>query len=334
MTDVVALATELLSIASTTRDEGPAVDFTARWLVTRGWNVTVQEVTPGRSNVWASRKGGGVTLSTHLDTVPPYVAPRLDGDRLYGRGACDAKGIAAAMMAAADQMARAGEERVDLLFVVGEERGSDGARTANQLPATSRFLINGEPTESTLASGSKGALRVIVRTRGREAHSAYPELGQSAIVPMLALLPELSSLALPSDPVLGNTTINIGLIRGGTEANIIPALCEAELMIRLVDDPAPVHAILSAWASGRAELEFGSYTPAQRFHTVPGFDTRAVAFATDVPLLTRWGVPLLFGPGSIHVAHTPDEYISIDELRESVNDYVTLATTLLADGAA
>ncbi|MCX5760393.1 MAG: M20/M25/M40 family metallo-hydrolase, partial [Gemmatimonadetes bacterium] len=150
MTDVVALAAELLAIPSPTRDEGRAVEFVSRWLIARGWNVTLQEVSAGRSNVWASRRGGGVTLSTHLDTVPPYVPPRLDADRLYGRGACDAKGIAAAMLVAADRLAEAGEERVDLLFVVGEERGSDGARAANQLDATSRYLINGEPTESLL----------------------------------------------------------------------------------------------------------------------------------------------------------------------------------------
>jgi acetylornithine deacetylase/succinyl-diaminopimelate desuccinylase-like protein len=329
MTDVVALATELLSIASTTRDEGPAVDFVARWLVSRGWNVTVQEVTPGRGNVWASRKGGGVTLSTHLDTVPPYVPPRLEGDKLCGRGACDAKGIAAAMLIAADRLAEAGEERVDLLFVVGEERGSDGARTANQLPATSKFLLNGEPTESILASGSKGALRVLLRTRGREAHSAYPQLGQSAIEPMLTLLTELHSVRFPKDQVLGETTVNIGLIRGGTEANIIPALCEAELMVRLVGDPAPVKQALERWIAGRAEIEHGSYTPAQRFHTVPGFEAKPVAFATDVPLLTNWGTPLLFGPGSIHVAHTPDEFISVTELRSSVNHYERLVRSLL-----
>ena len=329
MTDVVALATELLSIASTTRDEGLAVDFVARWLVSREWNVTVQEVTPGRGNVWASRKGGGVTLSTHLDTVPPYIPPRLDGDQLLGRGACDAKGIAAAMLVAADQLALAGEERVDLLFVVGEERGSDGARSANQLPATSRFLINGEPTESMLASGSKGALRVMVRTRGREAHSAYPHLGESAIEPMLALLPGLRTLKLPTDEVLGDTTVNVGLIRGGTEANIIPALCEAELMVRLVGDPAPVKQALEKWAKGKAEVEHGSYTPAQHFHIVGGWVAKPVAFATDVPLLTNWGTPLLFGPGSIHVAHTPDEFISVTELRASVGHYERLVRSLL-----
>ena len=271
-----------------------------------------------------------MTLSTHLDTVPPYVPPRLDGRRLYGRGACDAKGIAAAMLVAADQLAEAGEERVDLLFVVGEERGSDGARAANQLEATSRFLVNGEPTESRLAIGCKGAWRVTARMRGREAHSAYPELGASAILPMCELLPGLSTLALPVDPVLGATTVNVGLIKGGTEANIVPAQCEAEMMVRLVGDRAPVQAALDQWAAGRAELSYGSFIPAQRFHTVPGFDTAPMAYTSDIPLLTRWGTPLLFGPGSIHVAHTPDEFIDIAELRDSVGAYERLVRALLA----
>jgi len=327
--DVVALAAELLAIPSTTREEGRAVDFVARWLVARGWNVNVQEVTPGRGNVWATRKGGGVTLSTHLDTVPPYVAPRSEGGKLFGRGACDAKGIAAAMLAAADGLVAAGEERVDLLFVVGEERGSDGARLANQLPTTSKFLINGEPTESILASGSKGALRFIARTRGREAHSAYPHLGESAIEPMLQLLQELKTLKLPTDKVLGETTVNIGLIRAGTEAYIIPGVAEAEMMIRLVGDPAPTKKVIDRWAAGRAEIEYGSYTPAMHFHTVPGFAAKPVAFATDVPLLGNWGTPLLFGPGSIHVAHTTDEFIDVDELRASVGHYERLVRSLL-----
>jgi acetylornithine deacetylase len=271
-----------------------------------------------------------VTLSTHLDTVPPYVAPRLTGERLYGRGACDAKGIAAAMLAAADRLATSGEERVDLLLVVGEEKGSDGARAANHLPATSSFLVNGEPTESKLASGAKGSLRVTVRTLGREAHSAYPHLGKSAIEPMLDLLPTLRDLPLPADPLLGATTYNIGTIRGGTEANVIPALAEAELMFRLVGDVEPVKQALSAWARGRAELEWGSTIPAQRFHTVPGFEVAPVAYTSDIPLLGRWGTPLLFGPGSIHVAHTPDEHIDVRELRSSVDDYERLVRSLLA----
>ena len=330
MTDVVALAAELLAMQSSTGSEGPAVDFVSRWLVTRGWNVTTQEVTKGRANVWASRSGRGVTFSTHLDTVPPWLPPRLEGAKLYGRGACDAKGIAAAMLCAAERIAQSGETRIDLLFVVGEEKGSDGARAANHLPCTSRFLVNGEPTESKLASGAKGSQRVIVRTRGRAAHSAYAELGVSAIEPMLRLLPTVHSLPLPTDPVLGETTVNIGTIHGGTEANIIPALCETELMFRLVSDVAPLREAITRWAEGTAELEWGSHIPAQRFHTIDGFDVAPVAYTSDIPLLSRWGTPLLFGPGSIHVAHTTDEYIDTDELRGAVDAYERIARALLA----
>jgi len=330
MIDVVALAAELLTIDSTTGAENAVVDFVSKWLIARGWNVTLQEVTRGRTNIWAFRSGNGVTLSTHLDTVPPFIGPRLDGDKLFGRGACDAKGIAAAMLVAADRLARSGEQRLDLLFVVGEEKGSDGARAANRLGATSRYLVNGEPTESKLASGAKGSLRVTVRTRGRAAHSAYAHLGESAIKPMLALLPELEALQLPTDDVLGATTLNIGTLRGGTEANIVPAQAEAEIMFRLVGDDGPVRTQVKRWAKGRAELEFGSYIPAQHFHTIDGFEVAPVAYTTDIPLLGRWGTPLLFGPGSIHVAHTPDEFIDVKELRAAVDAYERIVRSLLA----
>jgi acetylornithine deacetylase len=330
MTDVVALAAELLSIDSSTGAEGGAVDFVSKWLVSRGWSVSLQEVTRGRANVFAYRSGGGVTLSTHLDTVPPYIAPKLEGDKLIGRGACDAKGIAAAMLVAAEKLAKAGEERVDLLFVVGEEKGSDGARAANRLKPTSKWLVNGEPTESKLASGAKGSLRVTVRTKGRAAHSAYSHLGESAIKPMLALLPTLETLELPKDEVLGDTTLNIGTIRGGNEANIVPASCEAELMFRLVSDVAPLKRQIEKWAKGKAEIEFGSHIPAQHFHTIDGFDVAPVAYTSDIPLLGRWGTPLLFGPGSIHVAHTPDEFINVKELRAAVGAYERTVKALLA----
>ena len=330
MIDVVAVAAELLAIDSSSGSEGRIIDYVSRWLVARGWNVTVQEVTPGRGNVWASRAGGGVTMSTHLDTVPPYVPPRVEGSRLCGRGACDAKGILAAMLAAADNLATSGEERVDLLLVVGEEQGSDGARAANRLPATSRFLINGEPTESKLALGAKGSLRVTLRTRGREAHSAYPQLGRSAIEPMLALLPTLDQVKLPTDARLGDSTVNLGVIRGGTEANIIPGSCEAQLMFRLVGDVDVIKERLERWVAGRAEITYGSYIPPQLFHTIPGFETTAVSYTTDIPLLDRWGTPLLFGPGSILVAHTPDEYIDLDELRGAVGAYERLVRALLS----
>jgi acetylornithine deacetylase len=330
MTDVVSLAAELIAIQSTTGSEAGAVDFVSRWLVARGWNVTLQEVSRGRANIWASRSGGGVAFSTHLDTVPPYLPARLEGTRLYGRGASDAKGIAAAMMVAADRLVADGEKRIDLLLVVGEEKGSDGARAANNLGTKSRFLINGEPTESKLASGAKGSLRATIRTRGREAHSAYPQLGRSAIEPLIELLPTLKKLPLPNDPVLGDTTVNIGTIKGGTEANIIPAHAEAEIMFRLVSDVEPIKKLVLDWAAGHADVEFGSHIPAQKFATVPGFETGPVAYTSDIPLLSSWGEPFLFGPGSIHVAHTPDEYIDVEELRSSVDGYVRLAKTLLA----
>ena len=331
MNDVVALAAELLTIDSSTGAESGAVDFVSNWLVTRGWNVTLQEVTRGRANIWASRSGHGATLSTHLDTVPPFIAPRLVGDKLYGRGACDAKGIAAAMLVAADQLAKSGEERVDLLFVVGEEKGSDGARAANRLAATSRFLVNGEPTESKLASGAKGSLRVTVRTHGRAAHSAYAHLGKSALRPMLELLPALDGLELPTDDVLGQTTLNVGTLHAGTEANIVPAEAEAEVMFRLVGDPGPVKAQIERWAKGRAELEYGSYIPAQHFHTIDGFEVAPMAYTSDIPLLGKWGTPLMFGPGSIHVAHTPDEFIDVAELRAAVGAYERIVRSVLAE---
>lgn len=330
MIDVVALAAELIAIESPTGGEARVVDYVSGLLVANGWNVTVQEVTQGRGNVWASRAGGGVTLSTHLDTVRPYIGPRLEGGRLWGRGACDAKGIAAAMIVAAQKLADAGEEQVDLLMVVGEEKGSDGARAANRLPATSRFLIDGEPTDSKLATGAKGSLRVELRTRGRESHSAYPELGQSAIEPMLDLLPTLRKLDLPRDERLGDTTVNIGVIQGGTEANIIPGHCEAELMFRLVGDVEPLKQQIEAWVDGRADITWGSTIPAQHFHTIPGFETQPVSYTTDIPLLDRWGTPLLFGPGSIHVAHTTEEHIDVEELRAAVGVYERLVRSLLS----
>ena len=329
MTDVVALAAELLAIQSSTGSESEAVEFVSRWLLTRGWSVELQEVTKGRANIWATRKGKGVTLSTHLDTVPPYFAPREDDGRLYGRGACDAKGIAAAMLAAADRLMKAGEDRVDLLFLVGEEQGSDGARAANRLPATSKYLVNGEPTESKLASGAKGSQRATLRFRGRAAHSAYPELGKSAIAPLLELLPTIGKLDLPTDPVLGATTVNIGTIRAGTAGNIIPELAETELMFRLVGDVKPLKKSLEKWVADKAEIEYGSYIPAQKFETIPGFQVAPVAYTTDIPLLSKWGKPLLFGPGSIHVAHTPDEFISLDELRNAVDAYERIVRSLL-----
>jgi acetylornithine deacetylase len=287
-------------------------------------------VSSGRVNVWATRKGGEVTLTTHLDTVPGFFPPRIEDGKLYGRGSCDAKGIAAAMICAAQSLADAGEERVDLLFVVGEEASSDGARAAASLPATSRWMVNGEPTESGLVSASKGSLRLVIRARGQEAHSAYPELGRSAVDAMVGLLNELRDLALPRDVELGDTTLNVGVIRGGSAANVFAGECEVELMIRLVGDADEVKEAITKLIDGRAELVWGSHIPPQRFHVVEGFPTTTVAYTSDVPILSAWGTPLMFGPGSIHYAHTGEEHVSVEELRAAVDAYEGIVRGLLA----
>jgi acetylornithine deacetylase len=329
--DVARLALELMAVDSTSGHEGEVMATVARLLEERGWVVTRIPVSDGRDDVLASAGSAPprVTFSTHLDTVPPYIAPGLEGDRLVGRGACDAKGIAASMIVAAERL-RARGEAVAMLFVVGEETCHDGAEAANawaaaNLPPTPRALINGEPTESRLALGTKGAVRVVVRTHGRAAHSAYPELGHSATRDLVQLLAALDDVAFPRDDVLGETTINIGKLEGGVADNVVAPSAEARLMARLVTAQEPVLAALARWADGRATLEPGVMVPPMKLATVPGFETSVVAFATDVPELGNWGTPYLFGPGSIHVAHTDDEWVSVAELERAVEAYERLA---------
>ncbi|MHB1224940.1 MAG: M20/M25/M40 family metallo-hydrolase [Gemmatimonadaceae bacterium] len=327
--DPIALATELMLHDSTSGREGAVVDHAARRLGDDGWTVRRIPVSPGRDALHASASPEPlVTLSTHLDTVPPYLPPRLEGDRLYGRGACDAKGIAAAMWCAADRL-RATGFPVALLLVVGEETCHDGAAAANLLPNSSRVLINGEPTESTLAVGTKGALRLTVRCEGRAAHSAYPHLGHSATRDLVRLLATLDDLDLPTDPLLGATTVNIGHLSGGVADNVVAPWAEARLMARLVTPADTVLALLRDWAGARATVEPGVTMPAVRLGTVPGFPTSVAAYATDIPALSAWGTPYLYGPGSIHVAHTLDEYVALDELRASVDAYERLARAAL-----
>ncbi|MSR21786.1 MAG: aspartate kinase [Gemmatimonadetes bacterium] len=328
--DVVELATQLIAIPSLSGHEHAVSDFVIDLLSARGWDVRTQPVSAGRVNVWATRGTGEVTLSTHLDTVPHFFPPRRDAGKLFGRGACDAKGIAAAMICTAQRLVDEGEERVDLLFVVGEELRSDGARAAASLPATSRWLVNGEPTESKLVSASKGSLRLVVRTHGQEAHSAYPELGRSAVEAMVALLADLQRLRLPSDRALGDTTVNVGTIRGGSAANVFAGECEVEAMIRLVGDADEVKRIITKEVGDRADLEWGSHIPTQRFHVIDGFETTTVAYTSDVPILAAWGTPLMFGPGSIHHAHTGEEHVSLQELTSAVGAYEKIVRAVLA----
>jgi acetylornithine deacetylase len=328
--DVVRLAAELMAIDSTSGQEGELMARVSLMLESRGWRVKRIPVTPGRMNVFATCVHEPlVTLSTHLDTVPPYIPPRIVGDTLWGRGACDAKGIAAAMMLAAEQL-RERDCPVALLFVVGEELSHDGAHAANEQPGTSRVLIDGEPTGLKLGLGTKGAMRVVIHTTGVAAHSAYPELGDSAITKLVNLLHELPSLQLPHDELLGASTINVGQIRGGVADNVVAPHAEAQIMVRLVSDAEAMWRMLETWVAGRATLERGSLVPAMRLSSVPGFETTVVAFATDVPELSRWGTPYLYGPGSIHVAHTAQERVTREELEAAVDGYVRLAEAALA----
>jgi acetylornithine deacetylase len=248
---------------------------------------------------------------------------------LYGRGACDAKGILAAQVAAADLFRREGETRVGLLFVVGEERGSDGAKTANAVANGCRFLINGEPTESRLGLATRGMLRLRLRASGRAAHSSYPELGDSAIDKLLDALVELRSLDLPSDAVLGRTHYTVGLISGGVAPNVVSPSAEAEVMFRTVNAAEEICRVVRPLES-RVQIEHVLEAPPVRLTTVPGFDAVVFPYTTDIPFLSAWGQPLLFGPGSIHVAHSADEFISIVELRSAVVHYAAIARQLLA----
>jgi acetylornithine deacetylase len=328
--DILRLAAELMAIDSTSGREGELMAHVCLMLESRGWRVKRIPVSPGRMNVFATCvREPLVTLSTHLDTVPPYIPPRIADDTLWGRGACDAKGIAASMILAAEQL-RERDCPVALLFVVGEELSHDGAHAANEQPGTNRVLIDGEPTELRLGLGTKGAMRAIMRTTGIAAHSAYPALGDSAIAKLVTLLHELPSLELPHDALLGATTINVGQIEGGIADNVIAPSAEARIMVRLVSDADEVWRMLETWVAGRATLERGSLVPAMRLNAVPGFETTIVAFATDVPELTRWGTPYLYGPGSIHVAHTSEERVTRGELLAAVDGYVRLAEAALA----
>ncbi len=323
--DPLELAVALMSIDSTSGQEAAVVAFAAELLESRGWPVTRIPVTEGRDALLAaSASQPDVTFSTHLDTVPPFIPPRVDGHVLWGRGSCDAKGIAAAMIVAAERL-RDRDLPVALLFVIGEETSHDGAHAANRLKTGSRVLINGEPTENTLAVGTKGALRLELRTRGVAAHSAYPHLGHSAIEQLLALLNELPTLSLPSDPVLGSTTLNIGQIGGGVADNVVAPEAWARLMFRVVTPPQEMLALLDDWVGNRAELVPGAAVPPVRLNTVPGFPTAVMAYATDVPELTNWGRPYLFGPGSILMAHRDDERVHVEELRSAVDAYERLA---------
>jgi acetylornithine deacetylase len=328
--DALELTRALVSLETPTGSEGPATDLLERTLGGAGYRTVRQRVTPGRDNLFAYREPPALVFSTHLDCVPPYIPLAEDAEAIRGRGSCDAKGLAAAMVAAAERLAHGGERRIGLLFLVGEENGSDGARAAADLGPRGRFLVNGEPTENRLCIGQKGSLRVDLEATGRAAHSAYPSEGQSAIVPLLETLRRIRRLPLPFDPMLGSSTLNIGTIQGGVAPNVIPAHATAQVLVRTVGPTAHLKDQLRLAADPGVTVRTDVELPAYKGEALPGWDTTVVSFASDLPFFEGWGRRFQLGPGSIRVAHTAEERISKADLLRGVDLYVKLATDLLA----
>ena len=328
--NVFELTRALIEIPSISGYEGQVAIFVAEHLGAAGFQVELQDIGGNRPNVYARRGDPDVVLSTHIDTVPPYVEFSEDNEFIYGRGACDAKGLVAAMVKAGESLVESGATDFGLLFLVGEEAGSHGAKAANTIANRSRFLINGEPTESKLALGSKGALRAILESVGRAAHAAYPERGESAIEKLIDVLDDLRRAEFPVDATLGKTTMNIGFISGGVAANVIPPNAEAELMFRVVTDTASLKTQIEDIVAGRTGIEYGFECDPVFMEKLDGFETTVVSFTTDIPMLTNWGTPLLFGPGSILDAHTAGEKISKRELAGAVTTYAEMVILLKA----
>ncbi|MBA2627730.1 MAG: M20/M25/M40 family metallo-hydrolase, partial [Gemmatimonadales bacterium] len=312
---------------------GAAIACLAAELETLGYRVTRQPVSPGRDNVYAWREPPIVVFSTHIDCVPPYVPLREDADALHGRGTCDAKGVAAAMVAAAEELAAGGERRIGLLFVVGEEHGSDGALAAATLEPKGRFLINGEPTENKLTIGQKGALGLDISATGRAAHSAYPDEGVSAIDPLLETIRRIREIELPRDPLLGPATLNIGVIRGGAAPNVIPPSAFAQILIRTVEPTQALRARIAATAAPGVTIRFPVEIPAYKGTAPAGWPSSVVSFASDLPFHDRWGERFQLGPGTIRVAHTDVERLDKKEMLEGIRLYVKLARDLIARDA-
>ena len=328
--DLFALTRQLVDIESITSNESAVGDFLHNELGRRGFDARKMPVEGRRNNIlatWHGHPHPEVVFSTHMDTVPPFIPSSEDATRIYGRGSCDAKGIIAAQIAAAEKLHAEGVF-VGLLFLVGEETDAIGARTANQQPIGARFLINGEPTDNRLALATKGSLHVVLTARGKMAHSAYPELGESAIDKLVEALHRLHAMKLPETPGIGPSTKNVGIIEGGRARNIIPDHARAELFYRLVGPSDELRRQIVAAVGELAEVEFTREAQFMRLRTLDGLPTMVAAFTTDIPSLTNWGEPLLLGPGSIHVAHTEGEYVEKAHLIEAVEIYCSITRRL------
>ena len=328
--DPLRLTRELIDIESITGNEAQVGDYLYKLLLQLGYRTEKMAVEGKRHNVYATVDGTpDLVFSTHMDTVPPFIPSSEDQENLYGRGSCDAKGIIAAQIAAAERL-RGTNAKIGLLFLVGEERDSQGAQEANRHAPGSRFIINGEPTENKIGRASKGTLRVELTANGRMAHSAYPHLGESAIAKLVEALHRLLNMPLPNNPDIGPATLNVGLIEGGRAPNVIPDFARAQLLYRLVGPTDELRTQIQKAVGGLATADFKLEIPYMRLRTVDGIPEMVAAFTTDIPALTNWGEPILLGPGSIHVAHTDGEFISKRELNEAIELYVKVAGKLLS----
>lgn len=335
LTDALELTRALVALETPTGAEGPATDFLAGALARGGYRTVRQQVSPGRDNLLAFREPPALVFSTHVDCVPPYVPLSEDERTIRGRGSCDAKGLAAAMVAAAERLAAAGERRIGLLFLVGEENGSDGAIAAADLEPRGRFLVNGEPTENRLSIGQKGSLRVVLQATGRAAHSAYPEEGESAIAALLDTIERIRALPLPHDPLLGSSTLNVGLIHGGVAPNVLAPEAGAQILIRTVEPTDRLRATIRELAAPGVSVTFPLELPGHKGGTAPaGWDTTVVSYGSDLPFLGSWGELYQLGPGTIRVAHTAHEHILKADLLRGIELYTRLATDLLAREAS
>lgn len=330
--NVNELTIELMNIPSVSGDEHEVGVFLCGYLEGLGYKVEMQDVVDGRRNVIATASDNPrVFLSTHMDTVPPFIAPTQDEEKIYGRGSCDAKGIIAAQIIASEKLRSEGIDQIGLLYTVDEEESCLGAKAANEHRVADKcdFLINGEPTDNELGIGSKGSLRMLLKTKGKAAHSAYPEMGESAIEKLVAILSDVVEADLPKDDFFGDTTLNIGTISGGLATNVVSPFAEAGLHIRMVSELEPVLDVLNKAIDGRGELETMSLSLPVRMLAVEGFRQKVVRFTTDIPNLPNWGTPLLLGPGSILDAHTKHEFVLKKDLETAVGMYVGLVKELL-----
>ncbi len=332
--ELFAYIRKLIDIPSISGEEGAVARFLGDDLTAKGFTVTLQQVAPERLNVYAVNEGVSTRMvfCTHIDTVPPFYQSSEDDEYIYGRGSCDAKGIAATMVLATMALREAGIRDVGLLFVVGEEVDSAGAIVANDLESDARYVVVGEPTENRMATGHKGGFKFKLTARGKAAHSAYPHLGESAIAFLLDALAEIRNQDWGTNDMLGDATINVGTIHGGLAANVFAPEAESDVFIRVVGKVADVQAKIDRILERHPKLSYEiiNQSDAVFCETVPGFDTAPVSFGTDIPALHAFGKPLLLGPGSIHDAHTSNEKLGKRDAVEAVAYYQRLAKQLLS----